>query len=180
MKQKISLFSLLAWASLTVQSQVEIDQSIQLTGGAGQSAITGLVDAPVNGTDAVNKDYVDNAVSAGGGGGAPTMLSDESGSAMHLGDAIRYCKNLTEGSYTDWRLPNYLEVIGAASTDDSVTNDASTNYIHYIGSDVGYFSVSYTSAGSNYRPLAIRLSDGARNQVDYATAAPLYYVRCVR
>lgn len=40
-------------------AQVEIDQSIHLLGGAGQSAITGINDPPVNSTDAANKDYVD-------------------------------------------------------------------------------------------------------------------------
>lgn len=49
-----------------LSAQVEIDQAIELTGTTGNRAIRNL-EVPVNGTDAVNKDYVDNAVSASGG-----------------------------------------------------------------------------------------------------------------
>ncbi|MCC6599279.1 MAG: hypothetical protein IT223_01230, partial [Crocinitomicaceae bacterium] len=64
----IALFCLGAHCSF---SQMEVDKSISLTGGAGNSTIGGLVDAPTLGTDATNKDYVDAAVSAGGGGSLP-------------------------------------------------------------------------------------------------------------
>jgi hypothetical protein len=55
-------------ASTDMFSQVEVDQNIVLTGGPGVSSISGLVDAPVQDSDAVNKAYVDAAVSATGGG----------------------------------------------------------------------------------------------------------------
>src|SRR5688572_7274514 len=69
--KKILSFSIVFLFSAVLFSQVQIDQSIQLTGGTGLSSITGIVDPPVLGTDAVNKDYVDAAVAALGGGGIP-------------------------------------------------------------------------------------------------------------
>jgi len=68
MKSLLSFF-LALMASFALTAQVETDQAIELTGADGTRAIRNL-DAPVNGTDAVNKDYVDNAV-AGSGGAAP-------------------------------------------------------------------------------------------------------------
>ncbi len=69
---------------------------------------------PVNPNDAVNKDYVDQAVVSGSGGGAcacPTMISDMSSSLYTLIQALDYCRNLTEGGHNDWRLPTMEEVI---------------------------------------------------------------------
>ncbi len=64
------LFSCILAVSILLNThliaQVDIDKPINLSGGVGERAITNL-ELPVNGTDAVNKDYVDNAVSAGGG-----------------------------------------------------------------------------------------------------------------
>jgi hypothetical protein len=122
----------------SVFSQVEIDQSIQLTGGAGMSAITGLTDPPVNGTDAVNKDYVDTTVSASGSGG-PTMISTESATAMSFGDALRYCNALTESSYTDWRMPTFNELTVVISTGGvSVPSNSSTNSVWFVPVNIGY------------------------------------------
>jgi len=121
MKMENFLFlSVLFIVTLGTSAQVEIDQYILLTGANGERSLQGL-EAPVNGTDAVNKDYVDNTVSASGGGNSlPTMLSDESLSAMNLGDAIRYCNALVEGGFTDWRLSGFSDLIAAASTAASV------------------------------------------------------------
>jgi hypothetical protein len=69
MKMNLSypMLTLLLICTVCAYSQVDIDKPINLSGGVGERAITNL-ELPVNGTDAVNKDYVDNAVSAGGGG----------------------------------------------------------------------------------------------------------------
>jgi hypothetical protein len=179
MKKAAALLSILPmW--MMVSSQVQVDQPIDLTGGSGLRKVTNL-ELPVAGTDAANKNYVDNAVAATGGGG-PTMLSNESGTAMHLGDAIRYCRNLTEGGYTDWRLPTYSEFIAAASTDDTVSNDNSSNFCHIGTSDSGSYSLGSNSGATNYVHFGIRLSDGARS-TDYTGSGysfPNYWVRCVR
>ncbi len=70
---------------------------------------------PVNPNDAVNKDYVDQALVSGSGGGGtcacPTMISDMSSSLFTLIQALDYCRNLTEGGHSDWRLPTMEEVI---------------------------------------------------------------------
>lgn len=58
---------LLAIQSLT--AQVEINKPIQLTGGTGESKITGLEDVPTDDFDAANKKYVDDQISASSGGG---------------------------------------------------------------------------------------------------------------
>jgi len=173
-----------AWAamsftSLSLSAQVEIDQAIELTGAEGNRRISNL-ELPVADEDAANKAYVDNAVSASGsGGGLPTMLSGESSTAMHLGDAIRYCRDLVEDGHSDWRLPNYAELIAAASTDDTVTNDTSANNIHIGANDVGSISLGTNTGATNYYRLGIRLSDGNRT-IDFLNANPSYHVRCVR
>jgi len=51
----------------SVFTQVEIDKSLQLTGGAGDRKITNL-ELPATGTDAANKDYVEEQIAANSGG----------------------------------------------------------------------------------------------------------------
>jgi len=161
---------------LTAQlwAQVEIDQSILLTGATGQRSMQNL-ELPINGTDAVNKDYVDNAVSASGGGGA-TMVSDESPSSMSFGAAIRYCNALTEGSFTDWYLPYSEEMFQVLSRGGViVSNNASASFLWTIG-PVG--DRSGNNPGTVQSGVTIRLSDGtAQGGVTQSTA---YLVRCVR
>jgi hypothetical protein len=176
------LVSFLAAAALSapVCAQLQVDQPIELTGADGDRMLTNL-EAPVDGTDAVNKNYVDNAVAATGGG-APSMLSAESPSAMHLGDAIRYCRNLAEDGFSDWRLPNYQEFIAAASFDETVSSDTSTNFCHIGAVDTGSLSLGTNTGATNYAHMGIRLSDGARSN-DYTGSGftyPSYYTRCVR
>ncbi len=151
-------------------AQVQIDQSIQLTGGAGLSAINGIADPPVNGTDAANKSYVDAAVAATGGGSF-TMVSDESSSAMSFGDAIRYCKNLSESTYSDWKLPTFQELVDVVSKGGtSVSSDNSSNYI--------WFQLFIAQAGWIFS--SVRLSDGDVQYVSVDELSATYRVRCVR
>jgi hypothetical protein len=111
------------------------------------------VPAPVAGSDAVNKNYVDALVAAGAGGGAgavtpPQGVSLQSSSAMTFSAAVQYCNNLNEGGHSDWRLPTVGEIAyfaGSSSSDTlflwtkSITQgkDFATNqnYISYRLSD---------------------------------------------
>ncbi|MCC6600013.1 MAG: hypothetical protein IT223_04985 [Crocinitomicaceae bacterium] len=169
MTRKI-LFALFLFGSVSTYSQIEIDKSIQLTGSNGDRAITNL-EAPVAATDAVNKAYVDNAVAAGGGW-QPAMISDESANAMSLGDALRYCKALTEGGYNDWRLPDFNTLLDALSTGGlTVSNNNSTNYIWF----------KPTSYGSTMAMLgSMRISDGEIDGISISPVSSSYRTRCVR
>jgi len=111
------------------------------------------VPAPVSGSDAVNKNYVDALVAAGAGGGAgavtpPQGVSLQSSSAMTFSAAVQYCNNLNEGGHSDWRMPTVGEIAyfaGSAASDTaflwtkSITQgkDFATNqnYISYRLSD---------------------------------------------
>jgi hypothetical protein len=171
MKTTLLLMAAVAVAYCS-HSQIEVDKPIQLTGGTGERALLNL-EAPVNGTDAVNKDYVDNAVSAGGGSSLPTMISTESSSDMTIGDAFRYCRNLTEGTYTDWRLPDMNELTYAVSTGGiTVSDDTSINYI--------WFRVPVTYGSTSTAMWGLRLSDGDVNGYSFSPTASVLRVRCVR
>jgi len=113
-------------------AQVKFDNVIELVGSDGVCMIHYL-ELPVNGTDAVNKDYVDAAVSASGGGSCvPSMISNESSSDFTYAGAAYYCSSLTEGGHSDWRLPTHKEIqyyagIPGASTNFLWTNTPSGN-----------------------------------------------------
>lgn len=143
-----------------LSAQVDIDQSIQLTGGTGASAITGITDPPVNGTDAANKDYVDAAVAAGGGGlKSPTMMSNASGSTMKWMEALTYCGNLSEGGHDDWYMPGVRELAEFFTNNGTVPNNASeyvwlnvddSNFVPNSGYiPMAYFGTTWSLASSN-------------------------------
>jgi hypothetical protein len=164
--KKLPLFLLLC-AALSLRGQVEIDQEIVLTGSDGTRTIR-QVEIPVNGTDAVNKDYVDNAVAAGGSS-LPVMMSDESATSMSLGAAMRYCRSLEEGGYSDWYLPSIYEVLYVYSRSESaIPNENSANYVW-----------AFQVQGANLFDYVhvLRLSDGATTVVPTPGSQR---VRCVR
>ncbi len=157
---------------LSLLSQVNIDKPVQLTGEPGERAITNL-ELPVNATDAANKEYVDSAVSAGGGGSV-TMITDESAATYNLGDAIRYCRNLTESGHSDWKLPTLNEILNVISKGGTtIANESSSNYILFQPFDAGGSSVAY------FGWTMFRLSDGSVNYFDIRSPQA-YRVRCVR
>ncbi len=106
--------------------------------------------APTANLDAVNKEYVDNAVAAlgGGGGGAPTAVSNESPTTMTVSAANSYCNSLSEGGNTDWRLPSADELTYFMGT------VASTEYLWTKSLAIG----KENPVNQNY--ITLRLSDG--------------------
>jgi len=124
--------------------------------------------------DAANKAYVDNAVAAGGGDGLPKMISNESASAMSMGDALRYCNSLAEGGFNDWYLPSFRELLYVVSKGGvTVPNNNSANVV--------WLSDRPTASGSTAHNWlqAFRLSDGSPQSASSGTSSS-YYVRCVR
>jgi hypothetical protein len=131
---------------------------------------------PVNPTDAVTKDYVDNQIInvSGSGGGTcacPTMLSNESATTANLATAARNCGNLVEGGFSDWYLPTLDDILLILSTNPgSISNNTSVNPI---------WTRTKAQAGNDGRFYNyIRLSDG---YTDWAigTGGGIYY-RCAR
>lgn len=184
MKNTFILFSSLL-LSHSLQAQVEVNKPIQLTGGTGERFMTGL-ELPVNGSDATSKDYVDSAVSAGGGGSVlytvgdgstPTMMSATSPSgSLNMMNTIAYCRNLVEGGYTDWRVPTLDEVWYLLSSDalyPAITNPTENFYFSALANFgpgnsgvVGRFylnlsnsdlgPISFTDTGSSWRARCVR------------------------
>ncbi|MCC6600250.1 MAG: hypothetical protein IT223_06210 [Crocinitomicaceae bacterium] len=134
---------------LSAAAQVEIDKPVVLTGADGNRSMQNL-EAPVNGTDAVNKDYVDNAVAAGGGGssGKPQAISAESPSQMTFSASVQYCENLNEDGHDDWRIPDLKEAQYFSGS------EANTNYVWTISESPG---LDYPI---NQNQISMRLSDG--------------------
>jgi len=164
----IILFLTFAHAGL---AQIEIDQPIELTGSDGNRAMRNL-EAPVDGTDAVNKDYVDNAVSGSGGGGRPTMISNESPASYNLMNAALYCNGLSEGGHSDWYLPSLDELVYVVSKGGvAVSNSSSSNAV-WIRSPI---NSGNTSSGR----WQFRFSDGGLALASWPGGS-VGYVRCVR
>ncbi len=127
---------------------------------------------PVNPNDAVNKDYVDQAVVSGSGGsGMPNQVSQESVNGMTYGDALRYCKALNEAGHTDWYLPSIEELSYALSLGSGppVSNPSSSNSLWTR-------SVAQQN-GWSHRQLAFEIGTG---YYQVATPNTQYWVRCVR
>ncbi len=66
--KKIFTSGFCLFLSIALIAQVDVDRSINLTGGSGQSKITGLQDVPTADDDAANKKYVDDQIAANSGG----------------------------------------------------------------------------------------------------------------
>jgi hypothetical protein len=180
------LFTLSLLATCTgAFSQVESDKPIVLTGGTGERYITGL-EAPMNGPDAVNKDYVDAAVSGSGGGPSlttlgngslPTMMSDESSTGMNYIAALDYCRNLEEDSHTDWRLPSFEEVLYLRANDATFANipvPSSTNEFWTYALPT---KITGSSNGNVVRCISMNFGSSAFNTWN---ANSLLRARCVR
>lgn len=96
-------------------SQVHIDKPINLTGASGDRSIQQL-ELPINGTDAANKDYVDQAVAASGGGG--TSHGSASGTSV---------------------LTAYMDSVGLFSPHDAGVCDGTEAFVAlFPGSTKGY------------------------------------------
>lgn len=165
---KISLLSIAFIGAIFVHAQVEIDQRIVLSGSDGNRMIEQL-ETPVNSTDAANKAYVDNAVSASGSP-VKTRLSDESPSNLNFGGAMRYCRDLEESGFDDWEMPTLEEVVKVYSRGTySVPNGMSSNY---------FWTFALQGANAWDHTHIFRFSDGGIT-IGPSTSAS-YRARCVR
>ena len=129
---------------------------------------------PVNPADAVTKDYVDNQIIgvSGSGGGTcfcPSMMSDESQQTMNFIAALSYCRNLNEGGFTDWQLPNTLEVF-------QLMRNPTVN-ISNLGSSNFFWCVSQPGATISIETWRFRFNDFYHSG---SGSTNLHNVRCIR
>ncbi len=129
---------------------------------------------PVNPADAVTKDYVDNQIIgvSGSGGGTcfcPSMMSDESQQTMNFMAALSYCRNLNEGGFSDWQLPNTLEVF------QLMRNPAVL--IPNSGSSNMFWVVSQPGTTNSVETWRFRLSDFYQSG---SSSGNLQNARCIR
>jgi hypothetical protein len=129
---------------------------------------------PVNPADAVTKDYVDNQIInvSGSGGGTcfcPSMMSDESQQTMNFMAALSYCRNLNEGGFSDWQLPNTLEVF------QLMRNPAVL--IPNSGSSNMFWVVSQPGTTHSVETWRFRLSDFYQSG---SSSGNLQNARCIR
>jgi len=176
----IASLSFLLWVIVS-PAQVETDKPIILTGADGERYVTGL-ELPVNGVDATNKDYVDAAVSASGGGfhlstfgngSLPTMMSDESSTTMTFFPVIDYCRSLVEGGHDDWRIPTVEEVIYLRASDahyPNIPNPTASNW---------FWAYSMAGGGDAYHAFAFHFGAQTAGRMSSWTSGP-YRARCVR
>ncbi len=99
---------------------------------------------------------------SGGCAGSVQMISNVSASTMNWRSCANYCATLTEGGYSDWRMPTTQDIVSYMSNWDNVKNSSGVllssqpafpGYIwvgeFYYPSD-GFWVVFYESAGSWY------------------------------
>lgn len=152
-----------------------------------QQRITDLP-APVQPGDAVNKAYVDNLVSGSGGGGggsqisypAPTEFSAPSSSGMRFIGALIYCRNLTEGGHTDWRMPTQDDFEHMLQ-DDAVVLPTSPNNLHYwLNFESTYSSSSNGASQFKYTYFFVNNNLSDSYYAQYSTTSSTPYAICVR
>ena len=85
---------------------------------------------------------------------------------MDFASAVRYCRNLTEGGFTDWMLPTMAQLWSVYGL-GAVSNDTST---------LSIWTTTISPINQNCK-LYTRLSDGYQNQT---TATSSVRTRCVR
>jgi len=145
-KMKMPLFFSVCLGFLSAQAQLQVDQTIELTGPDGSRSIEHL-ESPVNPTDAVNKAYVDAAVAASGGGvyaSTATMMSNESASDMVWGLCLTYCRDLEEGGFDDWRMATVGDLVKLLSTDGyTIPQNTSANWANILIDNNGGMQSAY-------------------------------------
>ena len=103
--------------------------------------------------------------------------TDCSGTAITYSweDAIRYCTNLSLGSFTDWRLPNLKEL--SSLVDDSKFNPSIDPL--FTGTQLSSYWSSTTYAGLTVAAVAwiVPFNNG---DPSYNNKTNTNYVRCVR
>lgn len=88
-------------------------------------------------------------------------------------EALDYCKALTLGGYTDWRLPNKKEL-------ESIVDYAAYNPAispEFSGTDVSYFWSSTSNTNNTDFAWFVYFGSGF---VNYGYKTHLHYTRCVR
>ncbi|MEI6767132.1 MAG: hypothetical protein WCM76_15990 [Bacteroidota bacterium] len=124
-----------------------------------------------NNPDAANKAYVDAQIAlVGGSGGStvPVMISDESTSSMNFRMACDYCRTLTEGGFTDWRIPSYYDMWTVVSnTIYPIPSSTSSSWLWLMDRDTNY--------GYNHM-----MANMATGDMSYCSGSSSNKVRCVR
>ena len=82
---------------------------------------------------------------------------------MNFGGAARYCRNLTEGGFTDWSLPTMQEVWDIYMA-GPISDDMSANYF-------------WTTDKHNNDWHRVNVNDG---NLDASGGSSVSYTRCVR
>jgi len=147
--------------------------------------------APVEGQPAVNSNELVTlgqlqAVSAGGqsssstGSNATMWSSTQSGSTISLFDAMRFCRNLTDGGHTDWRLPHFNDVYTLMSNSGTPLPTLSSTGTYWLGAT----DMSYLNNSSGFWP-ALSVSNTDLNANGSVALTVVYYysnlrVFCVR
>ena len=129
--------------------------------------ITNMV-APSNSSDATNKGYVDNLVAGLGNKGIPSMISNESFSAMNIGNAFLYCDTLTEGGFKDWYLPSIENILYSVAGGTNLPDARTANYL---------WTITLNAYSSNFYYYIININDGS---VSWSPSAGSYKCRCIR
>jgi len=122
-----------------------------------QNSIAARFNAPVEGQPAVNSNELVTlgqlqAVSAGGSSSGSasstaTMWSTSfSTSNANFGTAVIYCRSLTDGGFTDWRVPNIIDIL-------KLLEDSSIPLPTYGQGAYYWLSISQAVTGSHIWPM---------------------------
>lgn len=113
---------------------------------------------------------------SGGCAGSVQMISNVSSTTMTWRNCVNYCATLTEGGYSDWRMPTTQDIVSYMSNWDNVKNSSGA----FLTSQPAY--AAYIWVGEFYYPsignwVIFDESSGHWTNVTYNI---IYYCRCVR